>query len=99
MSEFKLSLKESIGIVSAIGGFFFQWYTLKMEIRESIIKAGFEKEANASRFESLENKISQLDNKFNALESKCNRIFSIIYADAIKPKEIKIESETKFESE
>lgn len=93
MSEFKLSLKESIGIVSAIGGFFFQWYTLKMEIRESIIKAGFEKEANAMHFVSLENKISSIDNKFNALENKCNRIFAIMYRDAIIPKETKIENE------
>lgn len=93
MSEFKLSLKESIGIVSAIGGFFFQWYTLKMEIRESIIKAGFEKEANATHFAILENKISSIDNKFNALENKCNRIFAIMYSDAIIPKETKIENE------
>lgn len=93
MSELKLSLKETIGIIVGVSGFFFQWYTLKMEIRESIIKAGFEKEANATHFVSLENQIMQIDNKFNALENKCNRIFSIIYTDAIKPKEIKVESE------
>ena len=93
MSELKLSLKESIGIVAGISGFFFQWYTLKMEIRESIIKAGFEKEANASHFANLENKIFSIDNKLNGLENKCNRIFSIIYSDAIKPKEIYIEDE------
>lgn len=93
MSEFKLSSKEIVGIITAISGFFFQWYTLKMEIRESIIKAGFEKEANNTHFISLENKISSIDNKFNALENKCNRIFAVMYRDAIIPKETKIENE------
>jgi len=95
MSEFKLSFKESIGVISAIGGFFFQWYTLKMEIRESIIKAGFEEKANNVRFLSLETKVSSIETKTNSLENKCGRIFTMLYKEADKPKPFKIEIENE----
>lgn len=91
--EFKLNIKDAIQIGGFIAGFFFQWYTLKMEIREQFLEAGFQKQTNEKNFELVDNNVKELSNKVNSLERKSQQILFMMYKEADKPKRIQLENE------
>lgn len=93
LSDFKFSSKEIAIGLTFIGGFFFQWYTLKMEIREQFLEAGFQKKTNESHFVSVDNSIASLVNRVNSLERKSQRLFYMLYKDFDKPKPIEFKDE------
>ena len=93
MSNFKLTAKEVIAVIMAVSGFFFQWYSLKMEIREQFLEAGFQKQTNEKHFELVDNNVKELSNKVNSLERKSQQILFMMYKEADKPKRIQLENE------
>jgi hypothetical protein len=93
LSNFKLTGKEIIIALSLVSGFFFQWYTLKMEIREQFLEAGFQKQTNEKHFELVDNNVKELSNKVNSLERKSQQILFMMYKEADKPKRIQLENE------
>ena len=93
MSNFKLTAKEVIAVIMAVSGFFFQWYSLKMEIREQFLEAGFQKKTNETHFQIVDADLSQLNNKVNSLERKSQQILFMLYRDADKPKKFELETE------
>jgi len=93
LSDFKFSSKEIAIGLTFVGGFFFQWYTLKMEIREQFLEAGFQKKTNEKHFELVDNNVKELSNKVNSLERKSQQILFMMYKEADKPKRIQLENE------
>lgn len=93
LNNFKLTGKEIIIALSLVSGFFFQWYTLKMEIREQFLEAGFQKKTNEKHFELVDNNVKELSNKVNSLERKSQQILFMMYKEADKPKRIQLENE------
>ena len=93
LNNFKLTGKEIIIALSLVSGFFFQWYTLKMEIREQFLEAGFQKQTNEKHFELVDNNVKELSNKVNSLERKSQQILFMMYKEADKPKRIQLENE------
>lgn len=93
MSNFKLTTKEVIAVLMAVSGFFFQWYSLKMEIREQFLEAGFQRKTNEKHFELVDADLSQLNKKVNSLERKNQQLLFMMYREADKPKKIELENE------
>ena len=93
LSNFKLTGKEIIIALSLVSGFFFQWYTLKMEIREQFLEAGFQKQTNEKHFELVDKNVKELSNKVNSLERKSQQLLFMMYREADKPKRIQLENE------
>ena len=93
MGNFKLTAKEVIAVIMAISGFFFQWYSLKMEIREQFLEAGFQRQTNENHFKIVDSDLSQLNKKVNSLERKSQQVLFMLYRDADKPKKIELENE------
>lgn len=76
IEKLRLAPKEVFYIISVLGGFFLQYYTLKMEIRETMLSMTMDKKVSEMRFSQLEASVFDLkahsencDNRITALEA------------------------------
>lgn len=89
LDTLQLSTKEVIYVVSACAAFIFNWYSLKLEIRELAI-------TKASQDKITELRISELSKQITDLRRDCDRLLEALpQAYAIKPKEINFEPENR----
>lgn len=79
-----------IGFVTVSLG---QYYAFKSEIKEQFMVNSFHNQTTDAHFERLETSDKLQTEKLNLHDIKLARIFTMIYRDADKPKETKIETE------
>lgn len=77
----RLAPKEVFYVVSVLSGFFLQYYTLKMEIREAILSQTTDKKITEVRISALESSVFQL-------KADCDNIVNrITTLEAILPQQ------------
>lgn len=89
----KISGSDLIKILSIVGGFTVQHYAFKMEIREQFLANNFHNQNTDVHFAKIDASISSQDQKLNVHDIKLAKIFTLLYRDADKPKETKLETE------
>ena len=93
IENFKISIGDVIKLFGFLSAMAFQWYSIKMEIREQFLQAGFEAEKTKQHFILTDADIAQLKQATQMHDVKFARIFTILSKEFDKPKKITIQPE------
>lgn len=86
IEKLRLAPKEVFYVVSVISGFFLQYYTLKMEIREAILSQTTDKKLVDMRFSQLESSVFSLRADVNDVDNRVTALEAILpQQPAIRP--------------
>ncbi|MCK6649659.1 MAG: hypothetical protein L6Q66_08385 [Bacteroidia bacterium] len=91
--NFKISIADVIKLGGFIIALVIQYYTFKMEVREQFLASNFHNQNTDSHFAKLDASDKLQEQKLNVHDIKLAKIFTLLYRDADKPKETKIETE------
>ena len=95
LENLKISIADVIKLAGFIIGLMVQYYTFKMEIQEQFLANNYHNQNTDQHFTKIDAVDKIQDDRLNLHDVKLAKIFTMLYRDADKPKETKIQTETE----